>query len=117
MSKGYRSPRNVIFSLMERGGLFTLDDVAHACHLNHNTAERALNSLIQLQKVRQDGKWFMVTDQYQVPWALMAWDILGERLLERMTKETGRYLRYCNIWAWWGGRDATSDQTESPRQP
>lgn len=102
MSKGYRSPRNVIFSRMERGGIFTLDDVAHVCHLDHNTAERALNSLIRLQRVVRNGDHYEVADCYKVAWSLASWGLLGERLLERMENrvdEHPKYYHWASVWA------------------
>ena len=91
----YQSPRNTVFYLMERGGLFTLDDVAHTLHMSHGNAERALDANVRLGRLKKDGDFYTATKP--IPHSLRTWELLGERLLTRTT-DPDRRRRYAVIW-------------------
>ena len=104
--RAYQSPRNTVFYLLERGGLFTLDAVAHSLHLAHKTAEIALDANVRLGRVIRDGEFYTIAEEYRVPWTLGTWHLLGERLLARIEHrkaEHPRYLHWATIWAFHPG--------------
>lgn len=80
----YQSPRNTVFYFMERGGLYTLDDVAHGLHMGHESAERALDANVRLGRLVKDGEFYTVAETYRIRWTLPTWDILAERLLQKL---------------------------------
>lgn len=104
--RGYQSPRNTVFYLLERGGVFTLDQIAHSCHIHHGTAEVAALALIRMGKIKTHeigGKqFFEIEEKYRVAWTLATWDLLAERLLDRLSVNNSSSWVWSKVWTKWG---------------